>query len=104
MVLIDFDSAQIHRSLDELSEGQVNLEHFRCQDLSSLHEETCMPEEGFVGAECSVVGPLKDQQLQRGACCQGRAVCVQGGRGSAGLVGLGQNRAFHQSTSSYSAV
>ena len=37
MVLIDFDSAQIHRSLDELSEGQVNLEHFRCQDLSSLH-------------------------------------------------------------------
>ena len=37
MVLIDFDSAQIHRSLDELSEGQVNLEHFRRQDLSSLH-------------------------------------------------------------------
>ena len=37
MVLIDFDSAQIHCSLDELSEGRVNLEHFRRQDLSSLH-------------------------------------------------------------------
>ena len=36
MVLIDFDSAQIHQSLEELSQGQINFEHFRAQDLSSL--------------------------------------------------------------------
>ncbi|CAJ1422358.1 unnamed protein product [Effrenium voratum] len=38
MVLIDFDSAQIHQSLEELSEGQINFEHFRVwQDISRIN-------------------------------------------------------------------
>ncbi|CAJ1407050.1 unnamed protein product [Effrenium voratum] len=37
MVLIDFDSAQIHQSLEELSEGRINLEHFRAQDISRIN-------------------------------------------------------------------